>query len=474
MLHIYTREKCWGCIVQFGGQTPLNLARALESNGVNIIGTSPASIEAAEDRESFEELVTQLGIRQPQNGTATTVDGALAAAHTIGYPVLVRPSFVLGGRAMAIVYDDAAMRRYAAEAVEVSESRPILIDRFLEDAIEVDVDCIADGETAVIGAIMEHVEQAGVHSGDSACIIAPVTLDGDTIETIRRHTHALARGLNVVGLMNVQYAVQGHTVYVLEVNPRASRTVPFASKATGVPLAKLAALVMTGRKLRDLGFSGELHPRHYSVKEAVLPFIRFQGADILLSPEMKSTGEVMGIDLDDGIAFLKSQMAAGTALPDGGNVFISVSDHDKPEAVRLARELEAMGYVLYATRGTATALREAGIQARALFRISEGRPNVLDLMRERAIGWIVNSPSGAAPRADEVRMRADALRLGIPITTTLSGLRAAVKGLKAFRCVRSLDVCSLQEYQRHTDERLRRPAASAPVAGRRRGDGAPA
>ena len=454
VLHIYEREQCWGVIVQFGGQTPLNLARALQENGVNVIGTPPERIEAAEDRDFFKQLVTKLGIRQPKNGMATTVEDAVVVANRIGYPVLVRPSFVLGGRAMAIVYEEANLRRYVEQAVEASENRPVLVDRFLEDAVELDVDCIADGEQAVIGALMEHVEQAGVHSGDSACIIPTVSLSAEILDTIREHTHALARELQVCGLMNVQYAVKDDTVYILEVNPRASRTIPYVSKAIGVPLAKLAALVMTGKTLAELGFTEEVSIRHYAVKEAVLPFVRFPGTDVVLTPEMKSTGEVMGIDMDRGMAFVKSQLGAGNPLPTEGNVFLSVCDHDKPVSVELAESLIDMGYRIYATRGTATALRNSGIRAQALFRISDGHPNVLDLIQDGEVGWIINTPSGATPRRDEVRMRADAVRRGIPITTTLSGLQAALNGLRTLRRLQRLDVCSLQEFQRHTNFRI--------------------
>ncbi|MDX9980377.1 MAG: carbamoyl-phosphate synthase large subunit, partial [Lentisphaeria bacterium] len=456
VLHIYQREKCWGAIVQFGGQTPLNLALDLERNGVNIIGTSPRNIEAAEDRKFFQELVERLGIKQPPNGTATNLEEALAIAHRIGYPALVRPSFVLGGRGMAIVYSDAELARYMREAVEVSEERPVLVDRFLEEATEVDVDCIADGKTSVIGAVMEHVEQAGVHSGDSACIIPSTTLSPAVLETIRRHTHALARGLNVIGLMNVQYAVKDETVYILEVNPRASRTIPYVSKAIGVPLAKLASLVMAGQTLEKLGFTREVTVRHYATKEAVLPFVRFQGSDIVLSPEMKSTGEVMGIDIDPGMAYLKSQLAAGNPLPLSGNVLLSVSDHDKPAAVALARDLEELGFVIYATCGTASVLWDNGLKPRALFSISKGRPNVLDLMLDEKIDWIINTPSGQREQQDGVLMRADATVRGVPITTTMNAALAAVSGLKALRRLNHFDVCSIQEYQRHAGYRRSR------------------
>jgi carbamoyl-phosphate synthase large subunit len=449
VLHIYRHEGCSGAIVQFGGQTPLNLAADLEANGVNIIGTRPADIEAAEDRKFFQELANKLGIAQPLNGLATSVEEAEAIAQKIGYPVLMRPSFVLGGRAMVIVYDDDMLRRYMTEAVEVSEDRPVLIDRYLEDAVEVDVDCISDGETSVIGAIMEHVELAGIHSGDSACTIPAPSLDDATKETIRQHTFAFAKALHVRGLMNVQYAVHQGTVYVLEVNPRASRTVPFVSKSIGVPLAKLAALVMAGHKLVDLGYTQEVVPKHYSVKEAVFPFVRFPGIDVILTPEMKSTGEVMGVDRTNGMAFLKSQMAAGNRLPEGGAIFVSVRDHDKKALEELGPRLEKLGYTIYATLGTSTALREKGIASHALFRISDGRPNVIDLVEEKAIGWIINTPSsGPVPRMDEIRMRSHAVIRGIPITTTMDGLRAAVNGLEALRRTKGIDVCSLQEYHR--------------------------
>jgi carbamoyl-phosphate synthase large subunit len=451
VLHIYHHEKCWGAIVQFGGQTPLNLAAGLAANGVNVIGTQPADIDVAEDRQLFLELATRLKIKLPRSATARSVEEAERIAAKIGYPVLVRPSFVLGGRAMAIVHDPSRLHKYIGEAVQVSENRPVLIDEYLEHATEVDVDCISDGETTVIGGIMEHVELAGIHSGDSACTLPCVTLSKKSLATLREHTHALARELRVVGLMNVQFAIRNEEVYVLEVNPRASRTVPFVSKAIGVPLAKLAALVMAGAKLKTLGFTKEVRPRHYSVKEAVFPFVRFPGTDIVLSPEMKSTGEVMGIDSTPGMAFLKSQIAAGNTLPTSGNVFLSVRDEDKPAAVGLAERLVKLGYRLYATLGTSTALWDKGIQSEAIFRISKGRPNVLDLIEDRRVAWIVNTPTtGAEPMADEVRMRARAVIRGITITTTLDGLRAAVEALEDLGRLKSMEVCSLQEFHRHS------------------------
>ncbi len=450
VLHIYRNENCWGAIVQFGGQTPLNLALDLERNGVNIIGTSPKNIEAAEDRKFFQELVTRLGIKQPANGLATNIEEAEVIAERLGYPVLMRPSFVLGGRAMVIVYDREHLRKYMQEAVSVSQDRPVLIDHYLENAFEVDVDCISDGEISVIGGIMEHVELAGIHSGDSACIIPAPTLSAMVKDTIRAHTHALAKALQVCGLMNVQYAIQNEEVYVLEVNPRASRTVPFVSKATGVPLAKLAARVMAGEKLKDIGFTAEVTPRHYSVKEAVFPFIRFPRTDVVLSPEMRSTGEVMGIDSSVGMAFLKSQIAAGGRLPTSGNVFVSVRDEDKAVMIPLAKKLVDLGFVIYATSGTSTALRDHGIKSNAVFRISEGRPNVVDMVEEKNVGWIINTPSlGPKPKVDEIKMRTHAVMRGIPITTTLDGCKAAINGLETLLVMKHMEVCSLQEYGRH-------------------------
>ncbi len=447
MLHIYEREACDGVIVQFGGQTPLNLAKDLEANGVNVIGTKPANIEAAEDRKYFQELARELKISQPDNGIASNVEDAARIAGEIGYPVLLRPSFVLGGRAMVIVHDESALRRYMAEAVQASEERPVLIDSYLDSAVEVDVDCISDGETATIGAIMEHVEQAGVHSGDSACVVPAPSLSDDVKNTIRLHTFNLAKALNVVGLMNIQYAVKDEEVYVLEVNPRASRTVPYVSKAIGVPLAKLASLVMVGYKLRDLGFVEEIVPQHYSVKEAVFPFVRFPGIDVILSPEMKSTGEVMGIDSRQGIAFMKSQMGAGNLIPGGGQAFVSVRDADKEAAVPLAAELAALGFKIVSTRGTRRALSAAGVECLPVCRIGEGTPNILDMIHDGQVQWIINTPSESeSARLDETRMRAGAVLKGIPITTTMAGMKAAVEGLRALRETPTVGVRTLQEY----------------------------
>ncbi len=449
VLSVYRAEGCHAAIVQFGGQTPLNLARDLERNGVNIIGSGPDCIDAAEDRQSFQALVERVGVRQPPGGMATTVDEAVATATRIGYPVLARPSFVLGGRAMEILHDEQGVRHYMARVTDVAQGRPVLIDHFLVNALEVDVDCLADGERSVIGAVMEHVELAGVHSGDSACMIPAPSLGRAAGAAIRRHTRALARTLGVRGLMNVQFAVCDGEVFVLEVNPRASRTVPFVSKAIGVPLAKLAARVMAGETLAQLGFTEEIRPRHYAVKEAVFPFARFPGLDVVLTPEMKSTGEAMGLDADCATAYYKSQLGAGNRLPRGGNVFLSVRDEDKEELVALARSLRRLGFGLYATLGTSTALWNAGVRSQAVFRIAKGRPNAIDLMEAQSLDWIVSTPTGGAdPMRDEVRMRAHATIRNVPLTTTLNGLRWSIDALKAMRGKRGgVKVRSLQEYQ---------------------------
>ncbi len=453
VLHIYEREKCWGAIAQFGGQTPLNLALSLQKNGVNIIGTSPQGIEIAEDRKLFAAMLNKLNIPQPANGIATNEAEALAVADKLGYPVLVRPSFVLGGRAMQIVFSDAELTHYMRFAVEASPERPVLVDKFLEDATEVDVDCIADvGQfadptqgTIVIGALLEHIEFAGVHSGDAAMVLPPHTLSPRVINTIRDYTHAMARELKVIGLMNVQYAVKGETVYVLEVNPRASRTVPFVSKAIGVPLAKLAAKVMAGKTLKQLGFTAEIWPKYWAVKESVFPFNRFHGQDILLSPEMRSTGEVMGLDADLGVAYAKSQMAAGAPLPMGGRVFISVSDADKKEVAAVARLFADLGFELVATAGTAAVLQEAGLKVQRIAKMNEGRPNTVDLLKNREVHLVINTPAGQVPRADEVKIRTTAVYSGTPIMTTLSGARAAALGIAALKR-NGYDVKTIQEY----------------------------
>ena len=450
IMHIYGRENCSGVIVQFGGQTPLNLAQALKAAGANVIGTSPDDIDLAEDRDYFKQLASKIGILQPANGIAHRPEEAMEVARRIGYPVLVRPSFVLGGRGMVIVHHERHLEKFAAEAALVAEGKPILIDRFLEHAVELDVDCISDGETTVVGAILEHVEPAGCHSGDSASITPPQSLSESTLKKIREYAHDFARALHVNGLMNMQLAVKGEDIYMIEVNPRASRTIPFVSKAIGVSLAELAALCMTGRKLTELGFTKEVELPYTAVKEAVFPFVKFPGVDITLSPEMKSTGEVMSIDRSPAQAYLKSQIAAGSRLPKAGNVFISVKNEDKDEIVPLAKKLAELGFGLYATLGTSTRLYDEGIKTHALFRISRGRPNLLDLIRDQEVQWIINtSESGAEAMTDEVRMRSKAIAAGIPVTTTVAGAAAALDGIRDQLEFGRFEVCSLQEYHRH-------------------------
>lgn len=453
VLHIYEREKCWGAIAQFGGQTPLNLALGLKKNGVNIIGTSPESIEIAEDRKLFAAMLRKLNIPQPPNGLATNEAEALEASKGLGYPVLVRPSFVLGGRAMQIVYSDAELSHYMRFAVEASPERPVLVDKFLEDATEVDVDCITDvghfknpdEGTIVIGGMLEHVEFAGVHSGDAAMVLPPHTLGESVINTIREYTHAMAKELKVIGLMNVQYAVKDNVVYVLEVNPRASRTVPFVSKAIGVPLAKMAAKVMAGQTLKQLKFTQEIWPKYWAVKESVFPFNRFHGQDILLSPEMRSTGEVMGLDDDLGIAYAKSQMAANSPLPMSGKVFISVSEAHKTDVAEIAKLYADLGFEIVSTVGTAAVLEKAGLKVERVFKLTEGRPNTIDLLKNRQIQLVINTPSGQTPRADEIKIRTTAVYTGTPIMTTLSGAKAAALGIAALKRT-GYDVKTVQEY----------------------------
>jgi len=433
VLNIVEREKPQGVIVQLGGQTPLTLAVGLEKAGVPIIGTSPDSIDRAEDRRRFSELVTRLGLRQPENGSAVDVNEAVEIAHGIGYPVLVRPSYVLGGRAMEIVYDDASLQHYMRRAVWASPERPVLIDRFIEDAIEVDVDMVSDGATSVIGGILEHIEEAGVHSGDAAMVLPPHTLPHWMIEEIRRYTRLLAEELHVIGLMNVQYAVKGKELYIIEVNPRASRTVPFVSKATGVPLAKVAAKVMVGMSLQEIGFTEEVVPRHICVKESVLPFAKFHGVDVTLGPEMKSTGEVMGIDTDFGRAYCKSQLGAMQNVPVGGTVFISVKDKDKTQqVVSVAHQLMSLGFRVVSTSGTARFLRANGIETDVVRRVSEGSPNLLDLINGGQVQLIINSPSGKGARQDEMPIRSIANARGVPVVTTMPGADAYAQGIRAF------------------------------------------
>ncbi len=450
VMNVYEREQCSGVIVQFGGQTPLNLADGLKRAGANVTGTSPEDISLAEDRDYFKQLAAKIGILQPENGIAHTVDEAVKTAASIGFPLLVRPSFVLGGRGMAVVYDEGALRKTVSEAVSLSAGKPVLLDRFLEDAVELDVDCISDGTDTVVGAVLEHVEPAGIHSGDSASVTPPISLGPEIIGRVRKYACDFARALHVKGLMNMQLAVRNGDIYMIEVNPRASRTVPFVCKATGAPLAGLAALCMTGRKLRDLGFTEEVSLPYYAVKESVFPFVKFPGSDIKLGPEMKSTGEVMCLDRERGLAYIKSQIAAGNAIPPAGNVFMSVKDRDKPGLVLLARRLVKLGFEIYATLGTSTLLCNEGINTHAVFRISKGRPNILDLMRDKKVQWIVNtSESRPDERADGARMRSYAVMYGIPVTTTLAGLTAAVDGLEDKAAFGRFEVCSLQEYHRH-------------------------
>ena len=447
VLHIYERENCWGAIAQFGGQTPLNLALGLQANGVNILGTSPQSIERAEDREMFSAMLHKLDIPQPPNGLATNEDEAVVEAQKLDYPVLVRPSFVLGGRAMQIVYSDTELRHYMQHAVEASPERPVLVDKFLEDATEVDVDCIADAKdgTIVVGGMLEHVEFAGVHSGDAAMVLPPHTLSKKSIDTMREYTHAMARELEVTGLMNVQYAVKDEVVYVLEVNPRASRTIPFVSKTIGVPLAKLAAKVMAGVNLSEMGFTEEIWPSYWAVKESVFPFNKFVGQDIILGPEMRSTGEVMGLDADLGIAYAKSQMAAGSPLPLQGRVFISVSDAHKEEVPALVKDFVDLGFGLVATGGTAKVIEESGLAVERINKIAEGRPNPLDLLKNNELQLVVNTPSGQVPRSDEVQIRTSAVYTGTPIMTTLSSAKAAINGIRALKKA-GYGVQTVQEY----------------------------
>ncbi|NNM31256.1 MAG: carbamoyl-phosphate synthase large subunit, partial [Akkermansiaceae bacterium] len=448
VLNICEQENPAGVIVQFGGQTPLNLAADLERHGVPVIGTSPQSIELAEDRKYFSALLDKLGLKQAEAGTAVSEDEAVAVAERIGFPVLVRPSFVLGGRAMMIVYNDEELRHYMRDAVDASPERPVLVDRFLEGATEVDVDCISDGETTVVGAIMEHIEQAGIHSGDSACVIPPYSLEEGMQEEIIRATTALAGELRVRGLMNIQFAVKDGGLYVIEVNPRASRTVPFVSKAIGVPLAKLAAKVMIGEKLADMGFTERIVPKHICVKEAVFPWPRFPGIDIVLGPEMKSTGEVMGIDEDLGMAYAKSQISAFNPLPKGGNVFFSVSNRDKDEAVAIARELVELGFTIFSTGGTYKKFVDAGVACERVFKLAERkRPNVLDMMKNGEIQFIINTPSSHEAREDEVKIRSAAVANKVSHCTNLSAALATVSAIRSLQ-QRELTVTPLQDYHR--------------------------
>jgi carbamoyl-phosphate synthase large subunit len=446
-LHILKREKPDGVIVQFGGQTPLKLAVQLEKEKVKIIGTSPSSINAAEDRELFGRLLDKLHIASPENGTAMSIKEAVKTANRIGYPVLVRPSYVLGGRAMEIVYDESSFVKFAESALLVSAGHPLLIDKFLEDALEIDVDAVSDGKETIICGIMEHIEEAGIHSGDSASVIPAYTLAENQLAAIKKHTYTLAKELKVIGLMNIQYALKGDIIYVLEVNPRASRTVPFVSKATGIPWAKVAARVMSGKTLKSLGVKEKLDQKHFSVKESVFPFSKFPGVDTVLGPEMKSTGEVMGIDADFGTAFTKSQIGAGGALPSKGTVFVSVKNKDKRSIIFVAKKLKDMGFNIIATKGTAEMLLKNGLNVKIVNKAGEERPNIVDSIRNKEVALIINTPSGKGPKTDEYHIRRAAVTENVPCITTISGAMAAVNGIESL-LRKGLEVKAIQEYHK--------------------------
>ncbi|WP_027389485.1 carbamoyl-phosphate synthase large subunit [Chrysiogenes arsenatis] len=445
ILAIVEKEKPIGLIVQFGGQTPLKLAVPLEKERVPILGTTPDAIDRAEDRERFKQLVEKLGLRQPDNDTATSKEQAVAIAERIGYPVVVRPSYVLGGRAMEIVYNTEDLRDYMERAVKASPEHPILIDLFLQHAVELDVDAICDGENVIIAGLMEHIEEAGIHSGDSACSLPPRNISDAICEEIRRQTRMLALELGVVGLMNIQFAVKGEDIYLLEVNPRASRTVPFVSKATGIPYAKIAARVMAGKKLPELGLTEDYTPEYFSVKEAVFPFIKFPGVDTVLGPEMKSTGEVMGIDMNFGIAFGKAQAGAGGNLPSKGTAFISVRDEDKPFVTHIAEKLLQLGFAVVATRGTAAFLKDKGVNVDVVHKVKEGRPNIVDKIVNGEIALVINTPEGSRSRSDDLSIRRSVLTYKVPYSTTIEGALAAVTAIEA-RKKSQTSVLPIQEY----------------------------
>ncbi len=453
VLAILENEKPYGVIVQYGGQTPLKLAHSIQKAGFKILGTSPDSIDCAEDRKRFQKMLQALKLRQPPNSTIYSTAEALKAAKKIGYPVVVRPSYVLGGRAMEIVYDDASLKRYMTEAVQVSWDHPILIDKFLESAIEIDVDCVSDGKTIIIGGVMEHIEEAGIHSGDSACCLPPHSLSSGILNEIRRQTIVMAKALKVIGLMNVQFAVKAGEIYVLEVNPRASRTIPFVSKAIGRPLAKIGALAMVGKTLKSQKFTQEIIPPYLSVKEVVLPFSKFPGVDTLLGPEMKSTGEVMGIARDFGAAFAKSQLAASTFLPMQGEVFISVTDHDKQAVLDAARRLSQMGFDLVATHGTAEFLRRMGLKARGINKVKEGSPHIVDDLKLGKIAMVINTPLGRTSTFDSYSIRRTALEYSVPYFTTAAAANAVASAIASLQ-EKPLELQTLQEYHAAKDEKI--------------------
>jgi carbamoyl-phosphate synthase large subunit len=447
VLNIIETEEPEGVIVQFGGQTPLKLAVPLEREGVNILGTSPDSIDRAEDRKRFRELLNKLDLRQAESDTAMSVDEALSAAERIGYPVMVRPSYVLGGRAMEIVYDEKSLEEYMVRAVKASPEHPVLVDKYLESAVEVDVDALSDGTDVIIGGVMEHIEEAGIHSGDSACSLPPYSLSPEIVEEIKGQTKALAKELSVIGLMNVQFAVKNQDIYILEVNPRASRTVPFVGKATGVPLAKTAAKLMTGKKLKELGLTEEKQIKHIAVKEAVFPFDRFHGVDTILGPEMKSTGEVMGIDDDFGLAYWKSQASSGNRIPLSGKIFISLKDEDKPGSVLIVRKLLDLGLSVIATRGTAQYLKDKGLKVEVINKVAEGRPHIVDLIKNKEIHFVINTVSGTQAQKDSFSIRQSALQYKVPFTTTISGAVAAVTAIEKLK-KQQVHIKSIQEYHK--------------------------
>jgi carbamoyl-phosphate synthase large subunit len=447
VLNIIYTERPEGIIVQFGGQTPLKLAVPLEREGVKILGTSPDSIDRAEDRKRFKELLHKLRLKQAESDTAMSVEDALHAVERIGYPVMIRPSYVLGGRAMEIVYDERSLKDYMKRAVKAAPEHPVLIDKYLEDAIEVDVDALSDGKKVVIGGVMEHIEEAGIHSGDSACSLPPHSLSKKIVNKIKKQTKALAKELNVVGLMNVQFAVKSDEIYILEVNPRASRTIPFVSKATGIPLAKIAAKVMAGMTLKELGITAEREIKHIAVKEAVFPFDRFPGVDTILGPEMKSTGEVMGIDVDFGLAFGKSQFASGNRIPLSGKIFISLKDKDKPASVSVAKKLLDLGLSVVATRGTAQYLNGHGLEVQVINKVIEGRPHIVDLIKNKEIYFIINTIGGTQAQKDSFSIRQSALQYKVPFTTTISGAIAAVEAIETLK-KKKVNIKSIQEYHR--------------------------